>query len=168
MNKQEWLLVGDIMTRARKMGLLQSTQLSFMIDMNAVCDTIGLRLQDLVVADDFNFTHDVVGIQNNMGRSGLGRLTSRFVPRFAGKSRGPEWEDAVRNLLDAWNASVKEGLMSKTDMGESLKQQIAGTQDMSSDEKGFGDPDDLFTRDQWKLVVENAARRWLLHLECNA
>jgi len=40
-----------------------------------------LRLFDLLNADDFNFTHDIVGIREHLDRR-TGRLSHRFRPRF--------------------------------------------------------------------------------------
>ena len=41
-----------------------------------------LRLSDLLVADDFNFAHDVFGIRRHLDRN-TGTLGGHFVPRFA-------------------------------------------------------------------------------------
>lgn len=40
-----------------------------------------LRLEDLLAADDFNFLHDLTGIQRFIDRS-TGLLTGHFSPRF--------------------------------------------------------------------------------------
>lgn len=41
-----------------------------------------LRLADLATADDFNFSHDVVGMIRHIDTN-TGRLRNCFVPRFA-------------------------------------------------------------------------------------
>lgn len=41
-----------------------------------------LRLQELLDADQFNFSHDVVGIHNHICRD-TGKMLRFFVPRFA-------------------------------------------------------------------------------------
>src|SRR3990167_3709480 len=41
-----------------------------------------LKLGELLVADDFNFSHDVFGIRRYIDRD-TGELTRCFVPRFA-------------------------------------------------------------------------------------
>ena len=41
-----------------------------------------LRLEDVANADDFNFVHDVVGINNHIDRK-TEMLDHRFLPRFA-------------------------------------------------------------------------------------
>jgi hypothetical protein len=40
-----------------------------------------LRLADLLAADNFNFSHDVAGIINNIDRN-TGKLANCFEPRF--------------------------------------------------------------------------------------
>lgn len=41
-----------------------------------------LRLQDLLESDEFNFLHDINGIDNCIDRD-TGKLTGYFLPRFA-------------------------------------------------------------------------------------
>jgi hypothetical protein len=41
-----------------------------------------LRLQELLDADNFNFAHDVLGINRHMNRD-TGQLEDCFLPRFA-------------------------------------------------------------------------------------
>lgn len=162
MNKQEWLLIGGIVKRADNEGLMRGNRLSLMMDLEAVYRTVGLRLQDLIVADTFNFAHDILGIQNNMDRSGDGKLINCFLPRFSGKSKGTEWEDAVHLLMNEWDRPVRYGLITKKDMVCSLTDQVSGDKDYSPDEKEFADPNNHFSMEEWTEVVYNAAQRWLL------
>ena len=41
-----------------------------------------LRLAELLEADDFNFAHDLYGIDRHLDRN-TGKLTDHFLPRFA-------------------------------------------------------------------------------------
>jgi hypothetical protein len=41
-----------------------------------------LRLEDLFNADEFNFSHDILGISMNINRE-TGKLNNCFVPRFS-------------------------------------------------------------------------------------
>lgn len=43
-----------------------------------------LRLQDLLEADDFNFAHDVFGIDRHINRD-TGKLENFFSPRFSAR-----------------------------------------------------------------------------------
>ena len=42
----------------------------------------GLRLKELLEADDMNFIHDIVGIRKNLNRD-TKKLENCFVPRYA-------------------------------------------------------------------------------------
>lgn len=82
MTKEEKLLIMDIVKRADEMDLLMFDRLSLMMDIEAVHAEIGLKLNDLLNADDLNFSHDVVGIQQNVDRVNK-KLTNLFLPRYA-------------------------------------------------------------------------------------
>ena len=45
-----------------------------------------LRLADLLIADDFNFSHDVFGIMRHLDRD-TGQLKDCFVPRFNARTK---------------------------------------------------------------------------------
>lgn len=45
------------------------------------CNGNPLRLEDFLNADDFNFAHDITGINNYINRK-TGKLTRHFEPRF--------------------------------------------------------------------------------------
>jgi hypothetical protein len=78
-NKRE--MVVNIATRANEMfGVDRLTiimDISYCID--GGCD---LNLEGLLNADDFNFSHDICGIHNNLDRENK-KLNNCFVPRFA-------------------------------------------------------------------------------------
>ena len=82
MTKEEKLLIADIAKRADEKGLLLFDRLSLIMDIENVHKEIGLRLTDLLNADDENFAHDIVGIQQNFDRASK-KLTNLFLPRFA-------------------------------------------------------------------------------------
>jgi hypothetical protein len=55
------------------------------VEMDLVACILGgcsLRLEDLELADDFNFTHDVLGIERHLDRHTF-KLGDCFMPRFA-------------------------------------------------------------------------------------
>jgi hypothetical protein len=56
-------------------------KLSLLMDISTVHETNPIRLTELLEADDFNFTHDVFGIQRNLNRS-TKKLENCFSPRF--------------------------------------------------------------------------------------
>lgn len=58
-------------------------QADALMDIDAChCNGTPLRLGDLLVADDFNFAHDVFGIRNTINRK-TGKLEGIFLPRYA-------------------------------------------------------------------------------------
>lgn len=84
--KEEALTIKKIVDRAVKMARAHNTKLdrlSLHMDVTA-CHANGcpLKLEELLGADDFNFSHDVFGIRRHMDRT-TGRLTDHFLPRFS-------------------------------------------------------------------------------------
>lgn len=57
-------------------------RLSLMMDLDVANKQFNLRLTELLEADNFNFTHDILGIQNNIDRK-TKTFINCFVPRFA-------------------------------------------------------------------------------------
>lgn len=82
MTKDEKLTIMKIAERADEKGLLMFDRLSLIMDIEAVHAEIGLRLEELLNADDANFAHDIVGIQQNVDRVNK-MLTNCFLPRYA-------------------------------------------------------------------------------------
>jgi hypothetical protein len=82
MNRDEKMVIAEIAKRADEMGLMMFDRMSMMMDIEAVHAEIGLRLDDLLKADDFNFGHDIIGIQQNIDRENK-KLNNHFLPRFA-------------------------------------------------------------------------------------
>lgn len=65
----------------RKSGAI-NTRMDCDMDITAChCNGNTLNLAALLVADDFNFSHDVSGIASNLNRQ-TGKLENCFVPRF--------------------------------------------------------------------------------------
>jgi hypothetical protein len=54
---------------------------SLSMDLFTVHNTVGLKLDELLAADDFNFFHDLSGITRHLNRA-TGELEDFFVPRF--------------------------------------------------------------------------------------
>lgn len=82
MTKDEKMLIMDIVKRADEMNLVMFDRVALMMDIEVVHAEIGLRLSDLLNADDLNFAHDIVGIQQNVDRVNK-KLTNYFLPRYA-------------------------------------------------------------------------------------
>lgn len=80
--KENTEIIAKIIERADDMKLLLFDRLSLAMDLEYVTDIFDLRLEDLLNADDYNFTHDICGIQNNFNRRTF-KMENRFVPRYA-------------------------------------------------------------------------------------
>lgn len=70
-----------IVERAEKLGICRD-RLTLLIDLDKAHQQFDLRLEEMLAAEDFDFAHDVRGIQNNIDRS-VGVVVNFFVPRFA-------------------------------------------------------------------------------------
>lgn len=79
---QDFLIILDIVERANKKGYLMFDGLSLSMDLEFTHNLFNLRLQELLQADDFNFAHDIIGIQNNLNRQ-TRQMENCFVPRYA-------------------------------------------------------------------------------------
>lgn len=84
LNKEQYATISKITERAEQLGLLRLDRLSLLIDLECATVEFNLRLDDLLNADDFNFAHDIVGIQNHINRAAGGTFDGTFLPRFAG------------------------------------------------------------------------------------
>lgn len=75
--------INKIANRAIGAGLLKTTILTFMIDVDKAVEAFDLDLDGLLAAAPFDFAHDVTGIQRYIDRS-TETFAPGFVPRFAG------------------------------------------------------------------------------------
>ena len=80
--KEKFMMYVKIAQRAEGMNLYKGERISFLMDMEHADNAFNLRLEELLNADDANFTHDVVGIIANIDRSNPTDFNF-FVPRFA-------------------------------------------------------------------------------------
>lgn len=85
MNKKDRFLTHvAIVERAEKLGLHSGERTSVLMDIESADLHFNMRLDDWLKADDENFTHDFVGIVNNIDRSNYPATEfNLFVPRFA-------------------------------------------------------------------------------------
>jgi hypothetical protein len=82
MTKNDYLLIAEIAKRAEAHGAMLLDRMSLIMDIEVAHEQFNLRLDDLLAADDNNFLHDVIGIQNNIDRSKK-EVINDFVPRYA-------------------------------------------------------------------------------------
>ena len=84
----EYKIVEAIAKRAVRAGIY-SKRIDAEMSISAVHAQIPLRLEDLLGADNFNFTHDMAGIRRYLDRS-TGELTDFFLPRSAQPQPKPD------------------------------------------------------------------------------
>lgn len=86
-SKFEIDLIDRIAERAVSMAKEQGSEYSkssAMMDLESAHLDCPLKLDELLNADNFNFSHDVFGIANHIDRSTYpGKLTGCFLPRYA-------------------------------------------------------------------------------------
>lgn len=82
MIKDEMLTIAEIAKRADEKGLLMFDRMSLIMDIQAAHEQFSLKLDELLKADDSNFSHDIVGIQNNIDRK-TKIIGNCFLPRYA-------------------------------------------------------------------------------------
>lgn len=81
--KEDTILISKIVKRIQEKSVGQFRPMDLDMDITA-CHLNGcpLKLEELLLADDFNLFHDIAGISNHIDRR-TGKLTDCFVPRFA-------------------------------------------------------------------------------------
>lgn len=80
--KEKFELIVKIAKRAEEMDLVMFDRISLIMDLECADEEFDLRLEELLAADNFNFSHDVAGIQNNLNRQKR-KMGNTFVPRYA-------------------------------------------------------------------------------------
>lgn len=80
--KQEFELIVKICERAEEMKIAPAERMTLIMDLDNTHRSVGLNLEGLLAADDLNFAHDIVGIQNHINRE-TKELEDFFVPRYA-------------------------------------------------------------------------------------
>lgn len=91
MNKDTLKLHMQIAERAQQKGLCHFDKLSLLMDLEAAQIAFDIDCKRLLEADDFNFAHDIIGIQNYINRTKTDLFSNEphvvfencFVPRFA-------------------------------------------------------------------------------------
>lgn len=80
--KEKFMMYVKIAQRAEGMGIYNGERINLLMDIENADKAFNLKLEDLLNADDGNFTHDIVGIVNNIDRNNPTDFNF-FVPRYA-------------------------------------------------------------------------------------
>ena len=81
-DKNRFMTCVKIAQRAEGMGIYKGERINLLMDIENADKVFNLRLEELLDADDANFTHDVIGIVANIDRSNPTDFNF-FVPRYA-------------------------------------------------------------------------------------
>ena len=73
-------IINNCASRAAKIFQVKD-RLSLIMDIEAAHIASPLKLQELYDADNFNFAHDICGIQRHIDRN-TGKMQNCFLPRF--------------------------------------------------------------------------------------
>lgn len=77
---------GAICARAKAMGIMKGDAIGAIMAIDSADQKFNLRLDKFLGADNFNFAHDFIGIQENIVRESFPATDfGYFVPRFAGR-----------------------------------------------------------------------------------
>lgn len=82
MDKLDFDVMIKIMEKADEKGLLQKDRITFMMDLENAHKQFNLRLNDFLNSKGSDFSHDIVGIQNNINRKTM-KIENCFSPRFS-------------------------------------------------------------------------------------
>lgn len=82
MTKDEMLTIVEIAKRAEEKGLLMFDRMSLIMDIQAAHEQFKMKLDEWLKADDLDFSHDIVGIQQNINRE-TKQIENCFLPRYA-------------------------------------------------------------------------------------
>lgn len=76
------LLIAEIAKRAEEKGLLMFDRMSLIMDIQVAHEQFEMKLDELLKADEIDFVHDIVGIQQNIDRK-TKKVENCFLPRYA-------------------------------------------------------------------------------------
>ena len=80
--KEEMLTIVEIAKRSERVGLVAVDRLTLIMDIEIAHEQFGLRLDELLAANEVDFAHDIVGIQSNIDRRNR-QMVNHFLPRYA-------------------------------------------------------------------------------------
>lgn len=84
-SKEQHLTILAIADRAQRLfwnAGVERDRMDCILDIEAAHTDVGLRLDDLLQADEANFAHDIGGIARHLNRD-TGKLENCFLPRYA-------------------------------------------------------------------------------------
>lgn len=83
MKKERIDKIVEIAKRAEKMSSSNVDRITLIMDLEHADKEFNLRLDEFLEADNFNFAHDIIGIQRSINRQ-TREFEGFFLPRYAG------------------------------------------------------------------------------------
>jgi|GEM_PF-649351 len=113
LSKEEIKLITKIAARycakLMEMDAPPRDQQDVVMDITAVHHQCPLKLEQLLHTDDFNFIHDVAGIEYHLNRE-TGKLENCFVPRYAKGIKDMTEEELERIAADEDNPEYESAI----------------------------------------------------------
>lgn len=126
MKKENHEVLVKILDRAEKLGVMSRTaypRMTLLMDLENVDEEIGLDFDKLLATDNYNFTHDIAGIQGHINRTSK-TLENCFLPRCAKqKPKALRITEARDGLIECPTCGEK---MDYTQVTENVKQSALG------------------------------------------
>ena len=82
LTKDDYTVLAKIAARAEKLSIVQHSRMTLLMDLEYTNEETPLDFNRLLNADDFNFAHDIIGIQSHFNRV-TKKMENCFLPRFA-------------------------------------------------------------------------------------
>lgn len=86
LKKDDYSIIDKIIKRGLSLEAIQSNRLNAFIDLTKGIEYFDIDVNQLYNADDFNFCHDIIGIQNNINRT-TGKFENCFLPRYSNTAK---------------------------------------------------------------------------------
>ena len=94
-----------VIDRAEQQKLLINDRITLVMDLDIAVEYYKMDLERLIAFDDYNFAHDIIGIQARIDRSKKEIINDHFVPRCA-RSDTKAMCDAINKLFDEVHKDV--------------------------------------------------------------
>lgn len=88
LTKTDYELISQIVARAQRLGFYENNRVTAFIDVQKAAKHFNMRLEKWLNAEDYDFTHDILGIYKAINRVVYPVDFSNdpyFLPRFAGE-----------------------------------------------------------------------------------
>lgn len=86
LKKDDYSIISKIIDRGILLKIINTNRVTAFIDLTKGIEYFDIDVNQLYNADDFNFCHDIIGIQNNINRT-TGKFENCFIPRYSNTAK---------------------------------------------------------------------------------